>query len=459
MTPPASATPPTRAIGGTAPSPATARRPAAGPANDRPAGQPGATAASPRGGLLRHRDFRLLWAGQTASAVGSNVTAVALPLVAVTVLDASTFGVAALTAAAWLPWLLVGLPAGAWVDRLPRRPVMIACDLVSALLFLSVPVAAALGVLTVPQLLVVALGAGLARVFFETADQVYLPVLLRPEQVPEGNAKLQATQTASYVLGPGLAGVVAQVAGAVTALLLDALSFLFSAACLLRIRTVEPRPERVGPSRSLRREIGEGIRFVARDPYLRVLTAFGAASNVGLVGYQAVLVVFLVREARLAPAPVGLLVAAMSLGGIVGALSATRLGRRLGTARAMLLAAAFTGPPALLIPLAGPGGRLALPAIGGMLVSLGVAVGNVLKGSFRQTYTPHHLLGRVTVSMHMLNYGTIPLAAVLAGAVGAAHGAGTAIAVMTGWLALTPAILLIGPLRRRRDLPVAPKRP
>ncbi|MGN9764963.1 MFS transporter [Micromonospora sp. SD12] len=457
MTPPARATPPARTADATAVGSAAGRHPPAD-STVRAAGPPPA-ATRPRGGLLRHRDFRLLWAGQTASAVGSNVTAVALPLVAVTVLDASTFGVAVLTAAAWLPWLLVGLPAGAWVDRLPRRPLMIACDVLSALLFLSVPAAAALGVLTVAQLLVVALGAGLARVFFETADQVYLPVLLRPEQVPEGNAKLQATRTASYVLGPGLAGAVAQAAGAVIALLLDALSFLFSAACLLRIRTVEPRPVRAGPVRSLRREIGEGIRFVVRDPYLRVLTAFGAASNIGLVGYQAVLVVFLVREARLAPAPVGMLVAAMSLGGIVGALAATTLGRRFGTARTLLLAAAFTGPPALLIPLAGPGGRLALPAIGGMLVSLGVAVGNVLKGSFRQTYTPHHLLGRVTVSMHMLNYGTIPLAAVVAGAIGAAYGAGTAIAVMTGWLALTPAILLMGPLRRRRDLPVAPKRP
>ncbi|MGW4500654.1 MFS transporter [Micromonospora sp. NPDC004336] len=415
--------------------------------------------APPRGGLLRHRDFRLLWAGQTASSIGSNVTTVALPLVAVTVLDTGTFGVAVLTAAAWLPWLLFGLPAGAWVDRLPRRPVMIACDLICALLFLSVPVAALLGVLTVGQLLVVALGAGLARVFFETAEQVYLPVLLRPEQVPEGNAKIQATQTASYVLGPGIAGVVAQVVGAVAALLLDALTFLFSAACLLRIRTVDRRPRRVEGSRSLRREIGEGIRFVARDPYLRVLAVFGAASNVGLIGYQAVLVVFLVREARLAPASVGALIGAMSLGGIAGALLATRLGRRLGTARAMLLAGALAGPTALLIPLAGPGGRLALPAIGGILVSLGVAIGNVLKGSFRQTYTPHHLLGRVTVSMQMLNYGTIPLGAVLSGAIGAAYGAGTAMAVMTGWLALTPVILLVGPLRRRRDLPVAPELP
>jgi Na+/melibiose symporter-like transporter len=410
----------------------------------------------PRGGLLRHRDFRLLWAAQTVSGIGSNVTTVALPLVAVAVLDASTFQVAVLTAAAWLPWLVIGLPVGAWVDRLPRRPVMIICDLASMLLFLSVPVAAALGVLGIGHLLAVALGAGLARVFFETADQVYLPVLLRPEQVQEGNARLQATQTASYVLGPGLAGLIAQLTGAVIGLLLDAVSFLLSAICLLRIRTVERRPERTNASASLRREITDGIGFVARDPYLRVMTVFGAASNIGLVGYQAILVVFLVRSVGLEPGLVGVSVGAMSLGGIIGALVATVVARRVGTARAMLAAALFTGPPALLIPLAGGGARLLWPILGGLLVSLGVAIGNVVKGTFRQTYTPHHLLGRVTVSMQLLNYGTIPLAAGLAGALGTAFGPGRAVWAMTGWLALTPLILLIGPIRRRRDLPAAP---
>ncbi|MFJ6196475.1 MFS transporter [Micromonospora sp. NPDC092111] len=420
---------------------------------------PGSTRAADgpgrRGGLLWHRDFRLLWTAQTVSAVGSNVTTVALPLVAVAVLGAGTFQVAVLTAAAWLPWLLIGLPAGAWVDRLPRRPLMVACDVASALLFVSVPVAAAFGVLTVGQLLAVALGAGAARVFFETADQVYLPVVLRAEQVPEGNAKLQSTQTAAYVVGPGLAGLLAQSVGAVAALLADAVSFLASAFCLLRIRTVETRPQRPDRARSLRREIADGVRFVVRDRYLRVLTLFGAASNIGLVGYQAVLVVFLVREVGLAPGPVGLLVALSSLGGVAGAAVATVVARRIGTARAILLAGALTGPPALLIPLAGTGAGLFWLPLGGILVSFGVAIGNVVKGSFRQTYTPHHLLGRVTVSAHLLNYGTIPLAAVLAGAVGAGYGPGRAVLVMTGWLAVTPLILLVGPIRRRRDLPVA----
>ncbi|WFF00457.1 MFS transporter [Micromonospora sp. WMMD964] len=410
----------------------------------------------PTGGLLRHRDFRLLWAGQTVSSVGSNVTTVALPLVAVAVLDAGTFQVAVLTAAAWLPWLLIGLPAGAWVDRLPRRSVMVVCDLFCASAFLSVPLAAVLGWLTVAHLLVVALSAGAARVFFETADQVYLPVLLRPEQLPEGNAKLQATQTVSQVVGPGLAGLIAQLTGAVAALLLDALTFLASAALLLRIRTREPRVRRRDRSRSLRQDIAEGLRFVVRDPYLRVLTAFGAASNFGLSGYQAVLVVFLVRELRLEPGLVGALVGVMSLGGIVGALVATTVGRRWGTARALLIGGALAGPPALLIPLAAPGVGLTWPALGGVLIGLGVAVGNVVKGAFRQTYTPHHMLGRVTVSMQLLNYGTIPMAAVLAGVIGARYGVATAVFVMTAWQAFTPLILLVGPIRRRRDLPAAP---
>ncbi|MDG4805188.1 MFS transporter [Micromonospora sp. WMMD1120] len=409
------------------------------------------------GGLLRHRDFRLLWAAQAVSSVGSNVTTVALPLVAVAVLDATTFEVAVLTAAAWLPWLLIGLPAGAWVDRLSRRPLMVACDVCCAVAFLSVPVAALVDRLTVSHLLVVALGAGAARVFFETADQVYLPVLLRPEHLPEGNAKLQATQTVSYVVGPGLAGLIAQLIGAVTALVLDALTFLFSAVLLLRIRTREPLVRRSTGARSMRQDITEGLRFVVRDPYLRVLTVFGAVSNIGLTGYQALLVVFLVRDLRVEPGVVGVLVGVMSTGGILGALLATRLSRRCGTARAMVIGAAFAGPPALLIPLAAPGIGLAWPALGGLLVSLGVAVGNVVKGAFRQTYTPHHLLGRVTVSMQLLNYGTIPLAAVVAGALGARYGVGTAIVVMTTWQAFTPLTLLVGPIRRRRDLPAAPE--
>lgn len=407
--------------------------------------------------LLHHRDFRLLWIGQATSNLGSSVTSVALPLVAVATLQASAFQVALLSAAAWLPWLLIGLPAGAWVDRRRCRPVMAACDLASLMLFLSVPVAAGLGVLTVEQLLAVALGAGSASVVFHTAYQVYLPRLLDRADLPEGNARLQGTEAVAQVGGPGLAGLVAQASGAVVALLLDAVSFLVSGVCLLAIRAREPQP--AARRSTLRREVAEGLRFVARDPYLRVFTLYGAASNIGLVGYQSILVVFLVREVGLRPGPVGAVVATMSLGGVLGALAANRIGRRLGTARTMLLLALVAMPCGLLIPLTERGLRLGFVAAAGVLIGAGVVAGNVIKGSWRQAYTPPHLLGRVVSGMQLLNLGAMPLGALVAGSLAAALGLRAAMWLVTGWLALTGLIPLLGPMRHRRDLPAAPAPP
>ncbi|NDU76189.1 MFS transporter [Actinomadura sp. DSM 109109] len=423
--------------------------PHAGAAPD--AARAGEAATPPRRGPLG-RDFRLLWIGQATGKLGSSVTGVALPLVAVAALDAGTLQVALLSAAAWAPWLVVGLPAGAWVDRMPRRPVMLACDLASLLLFLSVPAAAWLDRLTVAHLMAVALGTGCASVFFQTAYQVYLPSLLDRGELAEGNARIQATEAAAQVGGPGLAGPAVQLAGAVNALLLDAAGCLVSAVCLLRIRTREARPARVRRG-TLRQEIAEGLRFVARDPYLRVLALFSAASNICLFGYQSILVVFLVREVGAAPAVVGALAAATGLGAVLGAAAVPVPARRLGSARTLLAAEVGAAPFGLLIPLAGPGTGL-LPAFaGGFTIAAGVAAGNVIKGTFRQTYTPRPLLGRVTVSMQLVGYGTIPLGALAGGALGTALGVRPAMWITTGALALTGPILLAGPFRRDRDLP------
>ncbi|PZG99970.1 MFS transporter, partial [Streptomyces sp. NTH33] len=198
------------------------------------------TAPRPRGGLLRGRDFRLLWAGETMSRFGSNITGVAMPLVAVVSLDASTFWVSALAAAAWLPWLLVGLPAGAWVDRLPRRPLMLVCNLGSLVLLASVPLAAWLDVLTMTQLMVVALLTGLANVFFSIAYRVYLPSVVHREDLAEANAKLQGSESAAQLAGLGGGGMLAGLFGAVSGLLVDAATFLASTLCLLGIRSTEP---------------------------------------------------------------------------------------------------------------------------------------------------------------------------------------------------------------------------
>ncbi|MEV6600995.1 MFS transporter [Actinoplanes sp. NPDC051346] len=406
--------------------------------------------------LSRHGDFRLLWIGQSSSRFGSAITAVALPLVAVGTLDASTMQIALLQAAVWLPWLLIGLPVGVWVDRLPRRSTMITCDVIALLLFVSVPTAAWLHALTIEQLLVVALLAGTTTVFFETAYQVYLPSLLHGARLTEGNAKLQGSEAVAHVAGPGAAGLIAQLLGAVAGLLADALSFLVSAACLLTMNHREPRESSSAPRTAILRDITEGLTFLAHDPYLRVMAAFGAAANLALIGYQAIWITFLVRENGISPGTVGVIVAAMGAGGVIGALIATTVARHLGTARGMLICQTGTAPFALLLPLAGPGARLSLAVVGGIAVSTGVVASNIIKNSFRQIYTPRHLLSRVITSMQLINYGAIPIGALLGGFLGTVLGLRPAIWLMATALVLSTGIQLIGPLRHHRDLPTTP---
>ncbi|MCP2322109.1 MFS family permease [Hamadaea flava] len=413
-----------------------------------------APAPSPAPAADHKSDFAKFWFGETVSKIGTGVSTVALPLAAITTLHASTFQIGLLTAAGWLPWLLIGLPAGAWVDRMARRPLMITCNLVSFALLVSVPVSAWLGWLGFTQLLVTALLLGTAAVFFQTAYQVYLPSLLPPAELPAGNAKMHGSEAFAQVAGPGLAGGITQVLGILTGLLVNAATFLVSTVCLLRIRArevVAPVPR----DSSLTRDIREGLRFVVRDPYLRVFSAFGAAFNLAFIAYQAVLVVFLVREVGVDSARVGVLLMGMSAGAVLGAWAATRISRRFGSAHGLLLAVFGTAPFAVLIPLTAPGWRLILPVIGGAMVGAGTAVSNVIRGSFRQLYTPRPLLGRVSVSMMFLNFGTIPLGGIIGGALGQWIGVRPTVWIMAVTVACSPLFLLIGPLKRSRDLPAA----
>ena len=419
--------------------------------------------ASRRGGLLWHRNFRLLWVGETISGAGSSMAAIGVPLLAVTVLRASTFAVSALTAAAYLPWLAIGLPVGAWVDRLATRPLMIACDLISALLYASLPVAAWLGVLDIGQVVAVALLAGAANVFFATAYQVYLPSLVTAAELVEGNAKLQGGAQVASIGGRGLAGLAAEAIGAAPALLLNSASFLVSAACLLRIRPASPaaqdpptEPRRRG---RLHEQTWEGIRFVARDPYLRFFTIYAAVSNLSYAGNLALVVVFLVRAVGLSSAAVGVLTATSGVGGLIGALVARRLTRVLGTARALLLTTLGSGLSGLLIPLTAKGPRIACYVAGSALVAAGIVVGNVILGSFRQEYCPPAMLGRVTASMRFLTFGAIPLGALFAGALGTALGIRNGLWVVLAVFAASGMFLLSRDLRTARDLPHQPLTP
>lgn len=408
--------------------------------------------------VLRDADFRRLWVGTTASRLGTSVSSVATPLVALEVLDASALVVSLLTAALWSPWLLVGLPAGALVDRLPGRAVMLVSDAVALVALASVPAAAWAGRLTEAHLLGANLVLGTCSVFFTTAWVRYLPALVGPERVVPANAVLHGSESAAQVAGPGVAGVLAGALGAVAGLAVDALTYLVSAWCLLTVRR-RPRQEPAAARRPLHVEIAEGVRVVARDRYLRCLVLHGAASNLPLAGYQAVLVVFLVRDVGLSAASVGLLLALTGLGGVLGASCVQQLTRRLGSARTLVLCKAGAGPCALLVPLTGDGWRVVLLVVGTTLVVAGVVAGNVVSSSFRQAYVPADLLGRVTTSMQLVNLGTIPLGAVVAGVLASATSLRTAVAVLTAAYALSGLVLVLGPLRGRRDLPGPPTAP
>lgn len=410
------------------------------------------------GGLLRERNFALLWSGETVSGVGSAMAAVGVPLLAVAVLRASTLAVSALTAAAYLPWLLIGLPVGAWVDRLPPRPVLIISDLVSAVLYASLPVAAWAHVLTIGQVLAVVLVAGAAGIFFTTAYIVYLPVLVSDDDLLEGNAKLSGSQSVASISGRGVAGLAARAVGTANSLLFNAGSFLVSAACLVAIRATRPRPasDRTARVTTLRADMAEGLRFIWGDGLLRTLAIFPAASNMALGGILALSVLFLVRVAHIVPAEVGLLIAAADIGPLAGALVARRVARRVGTARILLLGVLVAGLAGLLIPLTAAGPRAAFFVVGSGVVFAVIASNNIVLISFRQTYTPAEILGRVIATQRFLVFGTAPLGALLAGALGAALGIRPALWVLVTAFALSGTLLLTPAFLSRRDLPESP---
>ncbi|GAA2039514.1 MFS transporter [Catenulispora yoronensis] len=409
-----------------------------------------------RRSLWRHRDFRLLWVGETVSVLGSAVSGVALPLVALETMHAAPYIIGLMTAAAWLPWLVLGLPAGAWIDRLPRRRTLVAANAASFLLVLSVPVAWWLGVLTLGQLVAVELLGGAAGVFFGPALGAYIPSLLDPEDLPEGNAKLEGAQQAAVVSGGSLGGLLIQAVTAAFGLVVDAASYVVSTVCLLAIR--KPEPERPGPrpDSSLRQEIRDGFRFLARDPYLRILTIGAAVDNFLLSGGQALLVVFLVRDLGLSAGGIGVLMAGDCLGGVVGALFAGRIARRLGTARALLTLSLASTPFGLLIPMATHGPGLALFALGLLIPAAGIVAVNVIGAAWRQAYCPPDMLGRIGSSGSVVSFCLIPLGALAGGALATVIGVRTTLWLVLGAGALAKAILLIGPLRTRRDLPESP---
>lgn len=401
--------------------------------------------------LWRHRNFLLLWSGQSVSEIGSSVTQLALPLTAVVALRASTFQVGLLTSASTAAFALIALPAGALVDRWAKRRLMIWCDVARMVIIGSVPLAAALGVLTMGQLYAVAVTAGVGTVFFDVAYQSYLPEVVDREHLVEGNGKLGATQAFAQVTGPGLGGALTGLVGAARALAADSISYAVSVASLLAMNVREEARPAAGPRPGLPKEIAEGLSFVLRHPVLRKIVACTGTAN--LFGSMAVAleIVFLVRVLRVRPADTGLLIAVASLGGVAGGLLAGRLGRRIGSARIIWYSMLVLGFPQLLIPLAAPGWRLAAFPVGMAFFSFSAVVYNVAQVSYRQAICPPGLLGRMNAAVRWVVWGTLPLGAVIGGALGTLAGVRPTLWIAyagswaAGWW------VFFSPLRRQRD--------
>lgn len=410
-------------------------------------------------GALRGRDFRLLWTAESISKTGSAVTTFALPLVALQTLGADTFTMGVLNAMVWLPWLVIGLQAGAWADRRRKLPVMIGCQLASALLVVSVPLLAWLDALTIAYVLVIAFAVGCSNVVFTASYNAFVPFLVGKSELLGANTRLMGSEQAANIAGPGIGGLITQLSSAVMGLFVDAFSFLVSAACLWSIRAREPadHPDASAqrPTTTYRADIRAAMGFVARDPYLRIITASTACTNLLMGGIQALVVVFLIQGAGLTPWAVGATTIMISVGGLLGALVASRVSTRLGSART-LLSAPITDCFLLLFPFAGAGGWLVL-ALGGTLVwATGVVVRNVTAGAFRQAYCPSGMRGRVAMTMRFVSFGVWPLGSILGGVLGTVLDVRTALFVLVIANVLTDVLLFIGPMKRHRELPTEP---
>jgi MFS family permease len=399
-----------------------------------------------QGTLWRNADFLRLWSAQTVSQLGSQVTFLALPFVAILVLKATTFEIAALGVVDNAPLLLFALPAGVWVDRLRRRPLMIAADLGRAAALGSIPVVYALGGLTLAQLYVVGFLTGTLTVFFDVAYQSILPGLVSREEIAEANAKLEVTRSAAQVTGPSAAGGLVAALTAPYAIVADAISFVGSAACLAVIRREEPRPESRVSRAPMRREIAEGLRFVLRHPILRPNMTFTATANVFNSIFFAVLLVWAVRKLDLTPGTIGLILSGASGGSLVAAAFAPRLQRRFGVGRTMLIAA-FSGWALLLLPLASGSLKVPLLLVPLLVWYFGVVVYNVSSVSLMQAITPERLLGRMNASRRLVVLGTIAPSTLLGGVLGTYVGLRETILIGAAGRALAGLIILRSPVR------------
>jgi MFS family permease len=403
-------------------------------------------------GLWRHGDFVKLWTGQTISVFGSLITGTALPFTAILVLDASPREAAFLAAANHLPGLLFGLAAGVWVDRLHRRPVMIAADLGRAALLVTIPVAWAFDALTLAQLYAVALGTASLTIFFDVAYLSYVPTLVSRDELVEGNSKLAATASVSEFAGFSISGWLVQAFSGPIAVLVDAVSFVVSALFVRSIHTPEPPPPPPETRTGIWAEAEDGLRAVARDPRLRALAIAEPFNAAGTGMFFATYMIFVTRGLDFEPGVLGVIFGLGGISSLAGAAMAGRAARRFGTGPTIIAGIAMMGVSMYFIPLAqGPTAVAAGLLIAQQLFGDGMyMIFDINATSLRQTIAPEEALGRVNAFMRILGLGSVLAGILIGGEIGERVGLRPALTIGASGMIICATLLFFSPIRSLR---------
>jgi MFS family permease len=411
------------------------------------------------GPLWRHPDFLKLWAGQSVSLFGTAITFLAVPTAAIKLLHAGPVEVGLLGTFQFLAFPTLGLIAGVWADRVRRRPTMIVCDAIRLLTLGSIPLAWFAGVLTIWQLYAVALVTGVATVFFDVSYQSYLPSLIERDNLLEGNSKLEVTRAVSGVAGPGFAGVLIQLFQAAYAILVDSASYLVSLLMLLWIRKPEPEPSPGSGRAGFFREMGEGIRVVFGHPVIRLIAAATATSNLAGGISIAVFLLWVYQGVHLSPTQVGLIFSLGAIGGVVGALIGSPIGRRFGMGPTLAVSIGLTTIPLFFYPTVGAS-AVALPGLAALnfVTQAMNPIYNINQVSYRQAVIPVALQGRMNATVRTLIWGTIPLGALIGGVLGRAIGLVPTIYVSATVGVLAVLWILAGPVRIRNQATPEPSK-
>jgi MFS family permease len=393
-----------------------------------------------------------VWSAAGISAVGSQVTLLALPLTAILVLHASAFEVAAISTAVTLPNVL-GVAAGVWLDRVRRRSVMIGADFGRAAVLASVPIAYAFGVINLAQLYAVALVSGALNVAFEIASQAYLPAIVRREELIEANVKLQGATVAAQGVGPSIGGALVTLLTAPVAILADAVSFLASGLLIGSVSNRYESGTSPVPPATTRSELREGVRYVFSEPYLRPLLLSHSLANLALGLLWAIMIVYAVRVLELSAATIGALLSLGQLGGFAGAVFARRIAQRAGVGRVVVASFFLFGPAALLLAIATSQTAIVFVGLGWILQSLARSLYAVSATSVRQALVPDRLQARTSGVVATTGTSAFPLGTLVGGALAAAFGLREAMAVaaIVSFLPFVPVVL--SPVRSLRELP------